>query len=224
MNLKTEYLKKLNLKDPYPYINSLNMRSLDGPLWGGKSDIFSSLIKETRPKLIIELGAFLGNSTISMAKTLKENNIECIILTIDTWLGSSEHWLQNKCNLLHLYNNFEFGISSMYNQFLSNVNNEGLSEYIIPIPTTTDTAFEILSYNNFKADIIYMDADHREEIVYTDLVKYSKLLNDNGIIFGHDIDWQGVKNAVIKYCNETNKSYVELMDNLEKQTKFWRII
>ena len=223
MNLKNEYLKKLNLKDPYPYIKSLNMKSFDGPMWGGKADVFSTLIEENRPKLIIELGAFLGNSTISMAKVLKQKNIECVILTVDTWLGSDEHWLQNKCNLLHLYNNFEFGISAMYNQFCANIINENLEDYIIPIPTTTDTAYHILSSNEFKADIIYMDADHREDVVYSDLTKYINLLKNNGIMFGHDIDWDGVKNAVNRYCTLTNKSYVTLIDNVEQQPKFWRI-
>ena len=192
-------------------------------IWG-RCDIFSNLIKKTEPKIIIELGAFLGDSTITMAKCLKQENFDCVIITIDTWLGSQEHWRSDKCNMLHLYDNFEFGISSFYNKFITNVLLEGVENYIIPMPTTTDTAFDILNHLNIKADLIYMDADHRESVIYKDLINYSNLLNNDGIIFGHDIDWVDVKNGVKKYCTDYSKNYIELNDNISNQMKFWQII
>jgi hypothetical protein len=221
---KLDILNCLNLKDPYPYIKSLNLPVTNGPLWGGKADLFGEIILKSKPKLIIELGAFLGDSTITMAKCLRENNIDCCIITIDTWLGSQEHWLQDKCNMLNLYDHFEFGISSMYNKFVTNVLYENLENYIVPMPTTTDTAYDILNSLKFKADIIYMDADHRESIIYNDLNKYENLLNEKGIIFGHDIDWHGVKKAVDRYCFEKNKSYSKKLDSVENKFKFWEIL
>jgi hypothetical protein len=220
---KTEIFKILNLRDPYPRVKELNIKPFDGPLWGGKSDIFKSVIDEKNPKIIIELGTFLGNSTITMAKHLKQNNINCVIIAVDTWLGSQEHWITDKCNILHLYKNFEFGISSMYDQFLTNVIAENLEDYIVPMPATTDTAYDVLLYYNIKADIIYMDADHRESVVYNDLLKYENLLKDGGLIFGHDIDWIEVKSAVDKYCKDKEKTYLEIMDSVENKIKFWRI-
>ena len=220
---KSEVLKKLNLEDPYDYVKTLDLDEFDGPSWGGKCDIYGKIIDENRPSLIIELGAFLGNSTISMAQHLKQNNIQCTIITIDTWLGSAEHWRTDKCNMLHLFGNFKNGTSKLYDQFLKNVVSAGVEDYIVPMPTTTDVAFDVLSHNNFLADIIYMDADHRETVIYADLINYSKLLTRDGIVFGHDIDWEGVKNAVSRYCNEKNKTYVELKDNIEDKIKFWKI-
>lgn len=221
--IKQEILNKLNIRDPYPYIKTLNLNQIDGPLWGGKADIFEKIILESSPKIIIELGSFLGNSTITMANSLKKHNIDGTIIAIDTWLGSQEHWLKNKCNLLHLHNNFEFGISSMYNQFCTNVICHGLENYIVPMPATTDTAFDILKEIKIFADVIYFDADHRENVIFNDLEKYSSILNTNGIIFGHDIDWPDVENAVTKYCKNTSKSYVALYDNIDNRKKFWRI-
>jgi predicted O-methyltransferase YrrM len=224
MKHKTDILTKLNLKDPYKYIQSLNLLKTESPSWGGQCDIFSQLIDEYKPRIIFELGAFLGDSTITMAKHLKKNKLDCTIITIDTWLGSQEHWIQNKCNLLHLYDNFEYGTSSLYNKFIANVIHENVEEYIIPMPATTDTAFDVLFNLGIKADMIYMDADHRESVVYNDLVNYSKLLNNDGIIFGHDINWQGVEKAVIHYCEENKKNYKSILDNKSDRIKFWQIL
>jgi predicted O-methyltransferase YrrM len=92
------------------------------------------------------------------------------------------------------------------------------------MPTTTDTAFDVLFSLGIKADMIYMDADHRESVVYSDLVNYSKLLNTDGVIFGHDINWQGVQNAVIHYCEENKKNYKSVLDNKSGRIKFWQIL
>ena len=214
--------EKLNLKNPYPYAKSLNLSINHGPDWGGNSDVFSKFIEEKKPNLILELGTFLGNSTITMAKHIKQLNLNCTIIAVDTWLGSEEHWLTEKCNLMHLYKNFEFGISAMYDQFLTNVLSEGAENYIIPMPTTTDTAYDVLKHNELFFDIIYMDADHRENVVYNDLKKYKNLINENGIIFGHDIDWDGVKNAVERFCEEETLKYNIYNDN-ENHPKFWKL-
>lgn len=221
---KIEILKKLNLKDPYCHIKSLNLTKTESPLWGGKANIFNDIITKKRPKLIIELGAFLGDSTITMAKSIKQNGLDCTVLTIDTWLGSQEHWLQDKCNMLHLFDNFEFGIGSLYNKFATNVIHENVENYIVPMPTTTDTAFDIIKSIGLKADIIYMDADHRESVVYEDLIKYHILLENDGIIFGHDIDWIGVQNAVERFCLEQHKTYIKKEDSMENRIKFWQIL
>lgn len=220
---KINILEKLNLKDPYNYIASLNIAGEISPDWGGKSKIFEELILESTPKLILELGCFLGDSTITMANVLKKQNIEGVILTVDTWLGSQEHWLKNKCDLLHLYDNFENGISSLYNKCLRNIINAQVADYIVPVPTTTSTAFDIFLDLDFKFDMIYMDADHTKSVVYDDLNKYYKLLAKNGIIFGHDIDWIGVNEAVKQFCTENNLFYDVYKDN-DGVDKFWRIL
>jgi predicted O-methyltransferase YrrM len=217
--------EKLNIKNPYTYIKTLDIKETVSPNWGGKCKIFNNFIMENKPKLILELGAYLGDSTISMAKSLKTNDIDGCIITVDTWLGSQEHWLKNKCNMLYMNDYFERGISSLYDKFCKNVLENGVENFIIPMPTTTDTAFDILKELGIKVDMIYMDADHREHIIYNDLCNYQTLLNPNGIIFGHDIDWIGVKKGVKKYCDEYGKVYTEHGDDTqENRAKFWRIV
>lgn len=223
--MSNEIFNKLNIKNPYPYIKTLNIPYTESPNWGGNCKIFNDFVLEIKPNLIIELGAYLGNSTISMAKSLKSNKIKGNIITVDTWLGSQEHWLKNKCDMLHVNDYFEYGISALYNKFCKNVLINEVEDYIVPMPATTNTAFEVLKELEIKADMIYVDADHDENILYCDLCNYTTLLNDNGIIFGHDINWIGVKNAVSKYCDNYKKQFTVYGDDTQNnKIKFWRII
>jgi predicted O-methyltransferase YrrM len=217
-----ELFEALNIKSPYNHIRSLSLEETPTPDWGGKSKIFSDFITNYKPHSILELGSFLGDSTITMAKLLKENSIDGCILTIDTWLGSQEHWLKDKCNLLHLYDNFEYGISTLYNKCVTNIIKSEVEDFIVPFPTTTSTAYDVLFAVGMKFDMIYMDADHNENVVYSDLNKYCNLLNDGGVMFGHDIDWIGIKNAVELYCKDNGLTYDVIQDN-DGIDKFWKI-
>ncbi len=215
--------QRLNIKNPYNRIRANLLAFTPSQNWGGRSPIFEEYILETRPKIILELGCFLGDSTITMANVLKKESLDSHIITVDTWLGSQEHWLQDKCNLLHEFSYFEYGIGTLYDKCLSNFIHKQVEDYIIPMPTTTDTAYDVLNSLGFKFDMIYMDADHRYDVVYSDLCKYYNLLNPNGILFGHDVDWEPVKNAVVMFSNEHNKR-IETANDENGQEKFWRIL
>lgn len=217
-----ELFEILNIKSPYDYIRSLLLEETPTPDWGGKSKIFGDLIKKYKPRNILELGSFLGDSTITMAKLLKKYEIDGYIVTVDTWLGSQEHWLKTKGDYLHLYDNFEYGISTLYNKCVTNIIKSDVEDFIVPFPTTTSTAYDILYELGLKFDMIYMDADHNENVLYSDLNKYYKLLNEKGVIFGHDINWEGVKNAVDSYCKENILTYDIIKDDTGRD-KFWKI-
>jgi predicted O-methyltransferase YrrM len=220
MNSK-ELFEALKLKSPYNYIRSLSLEETPVPDWGGKSEIFSDFITKYKPHSILELGSFLGDSTITMAKLLKEHEINGCILTIDTWLGAKEHWLNINCNLLHFYDKFEYGIGSLYNKCVTNIIKSEVEDVIVPFPATTSTAYHVLYELGLKFDMIYIDADHDEESVYSDLNKFCNLLNDGGVMFGHDIDWSGVKNAVDAFSKENDYTYDIIQDG--GVGKFWKI-
>ncbi len=52
-----------------------------------------------------------------------------------------------------------------------------------------------------KMDFIYIDGNHEYEYVKKDLELYWKILKEGGIISGHDIQTNGVSEAVIEFCN-----------------------
>lgn len=128
-------------------------------------------IQKTNPKVIIELGSFLGGSAIFMGERTNNN---CKIHCIDIWIAN-ETWPV----LDHIRPYF-------YEQFLSNIIHSKMQNKIIPIRMTTEEASKIL---DVKADIIYIDAAHWEEDVYNDIMNWYPKLAEGGVMCGDDYMW-----------------------------------
>ena len=169
--------------------------TLDLMGWGQHSPVFDALIEETKPGLIIEVGTWLGASAIKMAKKLDELGLDCPVLCIDTWLGAAFHWEDPESRK---YLGLKNGYPTLYYQFLANVALSSQQERIIPLPLASTAAFRWLKNLNVTADLIYIDADHEAEAVYTDINSYWTLKSPDGVVFGDDYDpgWPGVVKAV----------------------------
>ncbi len=185
--IKNPYLRFKNRSDLKEFIHG----------WTGTHCFFREIIEKVKPSLIIEIGSFLGQSTITMANALKDFKLNSKIICVDTWLGSSEHWRSDKCNLMSLFNYFENGISAMYDQFIINMIINKVDDIVIPIPNTSSNAFDIFKWKNIKADLIYIDGSHDMLDVISDIERYSKILSPTGFLFGDDyVSWEGVRNGV----------------------------
>jgi hypothetical protein len=197
--------------------HNLDLLPYDCQGWNGDSQIFSKLISELKPKLIIEVGSWKGQSAITMAKKIRELQLNCKIFCVDTWLGALEFWdhLRETPERNLLQKN---GYPQVYYQFLSNVVHENMQDIIVPFPNTSSIASRYFKNQKITADLIYIDASHDEEDVYLDIQNYIGLLSPNGIIFGDDYaSWISVKKAVDKFCKENNK-------RLETSGVHWKII
>jgi cephalosporin hydroxylase len=166
--------------------------------------IFEKFISNYKPKLIIEIGTFLGWSAITMGSICKKYNLDTKILCVDTWLGSVEHWRVDLCNELKQYDFFQNGTSIMFDNFCKNVISHELENYIIPIPNTSNIAYQIFNHYNIKAELIYIDGDHSYEGVLNDLKLYFNILNSGGIIFGDDVCWEDVNKASLDFSKIVN--------------------
>jgi len=210
---KPELLKILGLPDAFEGFRPIPSK-LHG--WNGGIEILPKLIAERRPKFIIEVGAWLGLSTLVMAEALvKEQLPDSCILTIDTWLGSLEHW-RDENNSLGLQN----GFPTLYPRFLSNVVNYGYTNKIMPLPMPSAIGARYLAHFKLKADLIFLDGSHDEKDVWDDLNGYIGLLADGGVICGDDFQWPGVAASVKKFCEEKGFSYT-LTPGAE--TMYWQL-
>jgi predicted O-methyltransferase YrrM len=201
--------ESFGMKSPYKRFNKSEVeKNVHFENWQYPESIetFKNFINETSPSVIIEVGTYLGWSAINMASICKNFNLNTKILCIDTWLGSIEHWRSDLCNSLYNYNFFENGTSVMFDKFCKNVISYDLENYIIPIPNTSNTAYEILKHYNISADLIYIDGDHSYKGVLSDLNLYFSLLNDNGILFGDDARWESVNMALVDFAKIHNKN------------------
>lgn len=210
-----EIFSKLYKQDPYVGFKveeDANYRIIstqEGP------EVFDYLISNVRPKLILEVGSWQGSSAIYMAQLLEKYNVEdAVIICVDTWLGSPEHWLNtaSHVNDTWSYDNLKItqGFPNIYKTFLSNVINTGNQHRIIPFPQTSENAFTILKHLGIKFDLIYLDAAHEYEIVKQELNLFSELISEQGILFGDDYGWwPGVTQAVDNFIDQYKlKGYV----------------
>jgi hypothetical protein len=159
--------------------------------WHGEDDIFGQLIREVRPSHIIEVGTWMGQSALTMARHIRAAGLSCRITCVDTWLGALEFWTRFKDTPernLHL----RHGYPQAYYQFLSNVMHDGAQEQILPMPMPSSMACKIVE----PAQLIYIDGSHEYEDVKADCRNYWPLLQEGGVMFGDDFDWPTVAQAV----------------------------
>lgn len=193
--LKAAILKQLHLSDPYIDFVPNPQSALIG--WNSDSPVFDDLIFRQKPKLIIEVGTWLGMSALNMAHILKRfGHRDTLILCVDTWLGSVEHWENPEFfGQLKLKN----GYPAFYYEFLSNVVKYGFEETILPLPMTSTIAAKFLKSKGIQADLIYIDGSHDFEDVALDLAHYWRLLRPGGVLFGDDFGMPGVEKAVLDF-------------------------
>ena len=181
--------------DPAPY-----PADLQG--WGSYHPALHRAIDRLRPRSILEVGSWKGASAIHIANHVKHMGLECEVVCVDTWLGSSEHWLRRApgwYESLQLKN----GYPSLYYTFLSNVVRAELQDYITPFPATSEMALKILRERGFYFDFIYVDAAHEYDPVRLDLKGCWYLLREPGILIGDDyLAWDEVIRAANEFAAE----------------------
>lgn len=185
------------------------------------SNFFDELISKIKPKTIMEIGSWKGASAFTMCKSIKKNKLNTKIFCIDTWLGAIEFidktrgWLTNENFIKERNLVKKNGYPQVYYQFLSNVVHSENQDIIIPFPNTSLIASRYFKHNGIKADLVYIDGSHDYFDVYHDILNYSELLLENGLIFGDDYHWADVKKAVIDFASLKNKK-IEIYEN-----NFW---
>jgi hypothetical protein len=84
--------------------------------------------------------------------------------------------------------------------------------HIILILTTSDKGLEYLNRNEKRYHLIFIDANHSESFVYSDIEKSVLLLATRGVIILHDSNLISVQNAVNKFLFK-NKGFKQIEKN-----------
>lgn len=193
-------MDRLHRTNPY---HGFPIADYELKLWGWSSahPIFETVLKQMRPKRVIEVGSWLGGSAIHMAETAKALGIaDFELICVDTWLGADEHWLrQDWYETLAVKN----GYPTLYFQFMANVILKGHQDAITPLPITAESAFHILRHHGIVADAVYVDAGHRYKDVRADIENYWQLVRPGGVLFGDDFHtiFPGVIRAVDEFAD-----------------------
>jgi predicted O-methyltransferase YrrM len=155
------------------------------------SEGLRELIKElgdTKEMRMIEIGSFIGESTIIFAEHFKE------VIAIDPFLP--DYHKEDPTS--------KFNFDEVYDEYMRRTS---------PFPNiktlrlTSDDAVKELNSETY--DFIYIDGIHTYEQVKIDIDNYLPLVKEGGIIGGHDYvgPWVGVKKAVDEKFGTPDKTY-----------------
>ena len=186
--------------DPYKGFPARRFRpDLQG--WNATHAFLTETLVENKPSVVVEVGVWKGASVLTMAAQLKEMKSDLVIIAVDTWLGSSEHWLSNYFEDLICVN----GYPSIYYTFLTNVVESGLAPYVLPLPVDSATAYNILKVKGVRPDVVHIDASHDYKSVQADLAMWWELLQPGGTLISDDYGdvWLTVKCAVDDFLRVT---------------------
>lgn len=211
-------LRRILSKYGYPPSQGGNLKTPISPPLAQRDDPIFGLICETvKPRNIIEFGTWEGRSAITW---LLNAPLDATIVCVDTFLGSWEHFLDINPDSEFGGKNLSFhiGAPGIYQSFLQNIQDHGLTNRVLPICNTTQNAFEILKRIDLKFDIVYVDAAHDYIPVMLDLEYAVQLvtkpefqtsnnteesIDSGGVILGDDFEsWGTVASAVKDFCTQ----------------------
>jgi len=145
-----------------------------------------------REGTVLEVGAWLGLSTVTMAHVAKR------LVSVDHHRGSTEHQSGGACHDATLVN--QFGDVDTLPRFRMNLRqNRALDKVIIIVASFEDIA-PLLAPESF--DLVFIDADHTTDAV----LRHAKLAGDlvaiGGALAFHDANWPTVRAAIEAYSLE----------------------
>jgi predicted O-methyltransferase YrrM len=133
-------------------------------------------IRPTKEMRIIEIGSYIGESTMIFADRFKE------VVSVDPYINDYD-LADAACS----YAPFD----KVYEQFVRNT----LSiSNIKSIRETSENAFSILKDQQW--DMVYIDGLHTLEGVSYDIEHYKTIIKPGGFVCGHDYGWGNVRHAI----------------------------
>ena len=140
-------------------------------------------------KIMIEIGSFVGESTVLFAQSFKK------VIAIDPFLEGYDPKDS-------ISNNFDF--DNVYQTYLDRITVYSNIETIID---TSDNAVKELVGKEF--DFVYIDGLHTYDGVKSDITNYLPLIKKGGVIGGHDYvqGWSGVIKAVDEILGKPDKTF-----------------
>lgn len=151
--------------------------------WFNHGPQILALLEQYQPKVVVELGTWLGASAIAMARSVRRwgGTVTCI----DTWAGDMNEEGGSPAGKAPL----------MLLSCARNIVEAGVSASIRLIPATT---LEAATAWTGPIDFLYIDADHSYAGVNADLYRWAPHVKPGGLLAGDDYGhprYPGVKQA-----------------------------
>ncbi len=169
--------------------------------WYAFEYLYNELVKHiNRGAHFVEIGAYLGRSSIHLAYLSQKYDKDLRIDVIDIW----ENFEDSPREINMAFRTSE-DPNVLYKQFLTNVFKCKVAGQIHSMKLPSIEAAEL--YEDNSIDIVFIDANHTYPEVMKDLKAwYPKV---KSIIAGDDYNWTGVKEAVDEFFVEDKKTFTQ---------------
>lgn len=166
------------------------------PGWFAFAKAYEEAVENAKDgDIFIEIGVFLGRSTAYLASLIKQSKKQITLYVIDTFEADT---LDDEVIKQQIKQHCLCSNGSFIDLFWKYMTDLELTEFIKPLKSKSDDAFELLKH--VKANFIWVDGCHEYEQVLTDIKNYSKLLKpETGVIGGDDYKLPGVNKAVNEF-------------------------
>ena len=151
--------------------------------WDSHHPWFDQAVAVLQPRVIAEVGSFLGVSSRHFASALQREQLDGVVVCCDTWLAETVLWSHPRwrAHLRHTH-----GRPEAYKVWMANALVAGLEGYLCPLPMDSRGAARHLAALGVTADVLYIDGSHEAGDVYQDLTLYWPLLRRGGWLLADD--------------------------------------
>jgi hypothetical protein len=156
----------------------------------------TALISQFKPKLVVEIGSWVGESALAICKGLSPSSK---LVCIDHFLGSPGDGSGTFATRV--------GSEKVKETFLRNTKAYRESGQLTLWDVSNNEALKIADSKVLTIDFLWLDANHEYDFVKHQILDWSKFMAEDGIIAGHDFDtgFPGVERAVRElFCEFTH--------------------
>ena len=138
---------------------------------------------------IVEVGSFQGRSTICLAAGLLDRQDDTSsMLSVDTHLGSVEHQPGESAFHPNTLNRANGRIDTLA-LLMSNLRRFSVASRV---EVSVSTSIEAARIHTGKIRLLFIDADHSEDAVMSDVVEWGRHLDSTACLVLHDVGaWRG---------------------------------
>ena len=133
---------------------------------------------------VVEIGSYMGRSTKALAIAAAGK-----VFAVDTWHGSEEDEEGTKTRAVPP--------DELYATFIRNMRYEIIEGKVIPLRCDSVQGADLLQ--DYKFDVIFLDAGHDYEWVTRDIKAWLPLLKKGGVMVGHDLPHPRMEEALNDY-------------------------
>ena len=137
---------------------------------------YLNTIRPTSEMRMIEIGSYVGESTLMFANNFKE------VISVDPYVNDYD-----LSDMACSYAPFD----KVYQEFLRNTLP---IQNIKSIRDTSQNALSLLREQQW--DLVYIDGIHTLEGVWFDIDNYKNIIKSGGFICGHDYGWGNVRHSI----------------------------